>query len=261
MSITGSTQPRRDRISVRAPTMDDPWNWLQAGWRDTWRQPRLSLGYGCVFVVGGLAVTAGLWSADLEYLVPVFAAGFVLLGPVFAAGLYELSRKYEAGEQATFADAAVIRMARPEQMAFLSYMMMFLFLIWLRTATLLYALFVHGNYIPIHDFATFVLTTQQGLSMLVIGTVIGAALALIAFAISALSVPIVLRHDVDVVSAMAISVRTLVHYPGPMLLWAWLIAVLVVLGTMTMFVGMIVVFPLLGHATWHAYRALIKVED
>jgi uncharacterized membrane protein len=260
MAVVGLPETMRDRLSVRAPTMDDPWQWLQAGWRDTWRQPGLSLGYGCAFVLVGLAVTAGLWASGLESLIPVFAAGFTLLGPVLAAGLYEISRKHEAGEKATLVDAAVWRLARPGQIAFLSYSLMFLFLIWLRVATLLYALFVHDNYMPIDEFAAFVLTTSQGLSMLMVGTAVGAVLAFIAFAISALSVPILLRHDIDAISAMATSVRTVVRYPGPMLLWAWLVAVLIALGMMTMFIGLIVVFPLVGHATWHAYRALIKVE-
>jgi len=260
MAVVGSPETMNERLSVRAPTMDDPWQWLRAGWRDTWRQPRLSLGYGCAFVLAGLAVTAGMWASGLESLIPVLAAGFTLLGPVFAAGLYEMSRKYEAGEQATLADAAVMHLPRPAQMAFLSFSLMFLFLIWMRMATLLYALFASDSYMPIDAFVAFALTTPQGLGMLMVGTVVGAALALVAFAISALSVPILLQHDIDAVSAMAISVRTVMRHPGPMLLWAWLIAVLIVLGMATMFVGLIVVFPLVGHATWHAYRALIIVE-
>ena len=129
MVVVGSPETLHERLSVRAPTMDDPWRWLQAGWRDTWRQPGLSLGYGLTFVLTGLAVTAGLWASGLELLVPVLAAGFTLLGPVFAAGLYEMSRKYEAGERASLADAAVAHLPRPAQMAFLSFSLMFLFLI------------------------------------------------------------------------------------------------------------------------------------
>ncbi len=260
MTVTASPETSAERLSVRAPTLDDPWRWLQAGWRDMWRQPLLSLGYGCAFVLGGLAVTAALWASGLVSLAPVLAAGFALLGPVFASGLYEMSRKYEAGEQATLRDAAVVRLPQPAQMAFLSFSLMFLFLIWMRMATLLYALFASDSYMPIDAFLPFVLTTSEGLGMLVIGTAVGGALALAAFAVSALSVPIILQHDIDAVSAMALSARTVIRYPGPMLLWAWLIAVLIALGMATMFVGLIVVFPLVGHATWHAYRALVKVE-
>jgi uncharacterized membrane protein len=247
-------------LALRAPTLDDPWRWLQAGWRDTWRNPRLSLGYGCAFVLGGLAMTAALWASGLVSLVPVFAAGFILLGPAFASGLYEMSRRYDAGQEASWRDAIVMNLPRPAQLAFLSFSLMFLFLVWLRLATLLYALFASDSYMPIDDFVPFVLTTPEGLTMLVVGTLAGGAIALTAFAISALSIPIVLQHDVDAVSAMLISVRTVLRHPGPMLLWAWLIAVLTALGMATMFVGLILVFPVVGHATWHAYRALVRPE-
>jgi uncharacterized membrane protein len=256
MAVAGLT----DSLSLRAPTMDDPWRWLQAGWSDLRRQPWFSLGYGCVFVLGGFAVTAGLWALSLESLVPALAAGFVLLGPVLAIGLYGMSRKYEAGQQATLADVFMLRLPRLTQMGFLSFSLMFLFLAWMRAATLLYALFAQSSYMPFDEFVPFVLTTPQGLAMLVIGTAIGAALALSAFAISALSVPILLERDIDAVSAMSISVRTVMRYPGPMLLWAWLIAILIGIGMATMFVGLIVVFPLVGHATWHAYRSIVATE-
>ncbi|MCE9522419.1 MAG: DUF2189 domain-containing protein, partial [Alphaproteobacteria bacterium] len=101
------------------------------------------------------------------------------------------------------------------------------------------------------------LTTTAGLTMLSVGTVVGGALALAAFAISAISVPMLMHRDVDAITAILASVRAVVQYPGPMLLWAWLVALFTAFGTVTLFLGLIVVFPLLGHATWHAYRAVI----
>lgn len=248
------------RLIIRAPTMDDPWNWLAAGWRDTWRNPVLSLGYGAAFVAIGLLITAGFWFFGLESLAPALAAGFTLLGPVLAIGLYEMSRRYESGEPVSFYNAAAVHVPAPTQLAFLAYTLMFLYLIWLRLATLNYALFTHGDYTPLAEFVRFALTTWQGLTMIVVGTLIGATLALIAFAISVVSVPIIMRHDVDVLTAMSISVRTVWRHPGPMLLWAWLIAVLIAFGFATLFVGLIVIFPLVGHATWHAYRTIVKGE-
>ena len=85
-------------------------------------------------------------------------------------------------------------------------------------------------------------------------------MAAIAYAISVVSVPLLLRHDVDVLTAIWISLQTVVHHPGPMLLWAWLIAVLTAIGLATMFLGLIVIFPLIGHATWHAYRTIVAGE-
>jgi uncharacterized membrane protein len=249
------------RLILRSPAMDDPWNWLAAGWRDTWRKPHLSLGYGAVFVVIGLLVTVGFWLAGLESVVPALGAGFTLMGPVLAIGLYDMSRRYQSGEPVYLRDVVAVPLPSPTQLAFLAYTLMFLLLLWMRLATLNYALFTHGDYTPLPEFMRFALTTEAGLTMLVVGTAAGGALAFVAFAISVISVPILLRHDVDVLTAMGLSIKTVVSYPGPMLLWAWLIAVLVAIGVATLFVGLIIVFPLIGHATWHAYRTIVAGEE
>ena len=247
-------------LVIHVPRMDDPWRWLSLGWGDLCRSPALSLGYGAAFVVLGLLVTAGFWVVGLASVAPALAAGFVLLGPVFAVGLYEMSRRYENGQPVYVRDLAAFHLPSPPQFAFLAFALMFLFLVWLRLATLNYALFTYGNYMPLEEFMSFALTTSQGLTMVVAGTVIGAFLAFAAYAISVVSVPILMRHDVDVLTAMWISVQVVLRHPGPMLLWAWLIAVLTAIGLATMFVGLIVVFPLIGHASWHAYRTIVAGE-
>jgi uncharacterized membrane protein len=109
------------RLIIRAPAMDDPWNWLAAGWRDIWRNPALSLGYGAAFVAIGLVVTVGLRSFGLESVAPALAAGFTLLGPVLAIGLYEMSRRYEAGEPVSLYNVAAVHVPAPTQLAFLAY--------------------------------------------------------------------------------------------------------------------------------------------
>ncbi len=247
-------------LRLRAPTMDDPWKWLAAGWQDLARNPALSLAYGAAFVAVGLLVTVGLWMMGLESVAPALAGGFTLVGPVFAIGLYEMSRKYEAGQQAQLRDILDIRLPAPAQMAFLAFALMFLFLVWLRLATLNYALFSYGDYRPLSEFLSFALGSTQGLMMLVVGTAIGAALAMVAFSISVIAVPILMRHDVDVLTAIGLSVSLVSRNPGPMLLWAWLIAILCAMGLATLFVGLVIVFPLVGHATWHAYRSIVVVD-
>jgi uncharacterized membrane protein len=247
-------------LIIHAPVMDDPWRWLGRGWEDLWRNPALSLGYGAAFVAIGLLVTAGLWAAGLESMAPALAAGFTLLGPVLAVGLYEMSRRYETGEPVSLREVVAPRLPSPPQFAFLAFALMFLFLVWMRLATLNYAVFAYGDYTPLAQFVAFTLKTEQGLTMLVVGTLVGGALAAFVYAISVISVPLLLRHDVDVLTAMWISAQTVVHHPGPMLLWAWLIAVLTAIGLATMFLGLIVVFPLIGHATWHAYRTIVTGE-
>ena len=259
-AATSASDDGHETLRLRAPKMDDPWNWLAAGWRDLWRNPVISLGYGASFVAAGLLATWGLWQAGLESLVPAVAAGFTLMGPVFAIGLYEMSRRYEAGESVTLREIITVPLPSPPQMAFLAYTLMFLFLVWIRLATLNYAIFTYGDYRPISEFVSFALSSQQGLLMLVVGTAIGGVIALFAFAISAISVPILLRHNVDVLTAMNLSLNVVRHHPGPMLLWAWLIAVLTAIGLASMFLGLALIFPLIGHATWHAYRSIV-IDD
>ena len=248
---------RYGSLTVRAPTMDAPWRWLSAGLADVRRAPLWSLGYGFVFVAFGLAVTAGFWGAGVAAITPAFAAGFGLLGPMLAVGLYEISRRLAAGEPLSLRGVLLVRTGAPVQLALLSFFLMFLFLVWMRVAMLLYALFSDGNYVPLGDFAAFVLGTPAGLALLVVGTGVGGCLALLAFAMTVLAVPTLVRRDVDAVTAIIASVGTVIRHPGPMLLWAWLIAVLVAFGLATMLVGLVFVFPLLGHATWHAWRDLV----
>ena len=117
------------------------------------------------------------------------------------------------------------------------------------------------DYRPLAEFGSLALGTTQGLTMRVVGTAIGAAVALVAFSISVIAVPILMRHDVDVLTAIGLSVSLVLRNPGPMLLWAWLIAILCAMGLATLFVGLVIVFPLVGHATWHAYRSVVVVVD
>ncbi|MBI1212631.1 MAG: DUF2189 domain-containing protein [Alphaproteobacteria bacterium] len=245
-------------LVVRMPTMDDPWRWLAKGWRDLWSAPVLSLGYGAVFVLAGLLGTAGLWLVGWEPMVPIAAAGFALLGPILAVGLYEISRRLELGLPIRLRDVVFVRTAAPVQLGFMAFLLIFIYLVWLRAATLLIAFFIYDNVMPLGDFLTFVLTTPEGLALLVVGTIIGGLLALITFVISALAIPILMQKDIDAMTAMSASVEVMMDAPGPMLLWGWLIGVLTVFGFATMFIGLIVIFPLIGHATWHAYRSIIE---
>jgi uncharacterized membrane protein len=244
-------------FALRDPTMEGPWRWLALGWSDLWRAPAYSLTYGLVFVAAGLLGTVGLWWLGLESIVPAIAAGFALLGPIFAVGLYEISRRHGAGEPLDVGGIVFVRTASVVQLGLLAFLLMFVFLVWVRVATLLYALFTHGSYLPIERFVTFALATPEGLTLLTVGTIVGAVLALAVFAISALSVPMLVHRDVDAITAISASVRAVVNFPGPMLLWAWLVALFIAFGIATLFVGLIVVFPLLGHATWHAYRDIV----
>ncbi|MFQ5774366.1 MAG: DUF2189 domain-containing protein [Kiloniellaceae bacterium] len=243
---------------IRRVALERPWAWLAAGWRDIWRAPHVSLTYGALFAAISLALTVGLFLAGLEYLLPPLAAGFMLVGPMLAVGLYETSRRLQAGEPVTLRAALLVATRSPTQLAFLGILLMLILLAWMRLATLLFALFFGTlEFPPLPEITQLLFFTWPGLGLLVVGTAVGAVLAAIVFAISVVSVPMLMVREVDAITAMVLSVRTVRANLAVLTLWAWLIIVLTVCGLVPAYLGLIVTFPLVGHATWHAYRDLI----
>ncbi len=250
--------PATNGVNRGRLTLDDPWRWVSAGWRDMWAMPGISLFYGILFAGVSLALVLPLFLAELSSVVLPLAAGFMLVGPLFAVGLYEGSRRLEGGEPISLRSVLFVKTASPAQLAFLGALLMLALLAWMRIASLLFALFFGlEGFPPLPDFLPTLILTPYGLALTVVGTAVGALIAFIVFAVSALSVPMLMHRDMDAVSAVLESVRVVRENPGPMILWAWIIAIVMAVGMATFFVGMIFAFPLIGHATWHAYRATI----
>ncbi len=249
--------PKAPPIVNKIP-MDAPWRWLAAGWRDMWKRPGLSLGYGLVFVGISAGLTAGLWAQGMFSLVLALAAGFMLVGPMLAVGLYEMSRRLASGEPITTANIAFVSAAAPVQLAFVGIMLSLLLLGWMRVATLLFAIFFGLEAIPpFEQFFPALILEPRGLALLVTGTLVGGIIAAVVFSAAVISVPMLLERDIDAVTAVLTSLKAVRDNPGPMILWAWLVLVLTAFGIASMFVGLIVTFPLVGHATWHAYKEVI----
>ena len=259
---TGVTGAAGVEPVVRRIRPDQPWRWLEAGWADMRTVPAISLTYGIAFLLASLSLVAVLLFANLSALVPVMAAGFLLVGPMLAVGLYEESRRLEAGLPVQLSDVAFVSSRNISQLAFVGAMLAGAMLIWLQVAGWLFAVFFGAIGIPpLSDFAPMLLLTQRGLAMLVIGSAVGGAIAFAVFAISAISVPLLLARDIDAVTAVTTSIRAVRLNFWPMLLWAWIVALLTAFGIATWFLGLAVIFPLLGHATWHAQRALVGDGD
>jgi len=235
--------------------LDRPWAWLAAGWEDMKRAPGVSLAYGAIFTAISFAVTAGVFFVGLEYLLFPLMAGFMLVGPMLAVGLYETSRRLETGEPVSLISALFVATRSPMRLAFVGIVLMALLLIWMRAATLLLALFLGTTqFPPLAEAIPTLLLTTQGVTLLVVGTGAGAILAAAVFAISVVSVPMLMDRQVDFMTAIMTSLIAVWRNLKPMLLWAWLIAFLTAFGLATLYLGLIITFPLVGHATWHAYR-------
>jgi uncharacterized membrane protein len=245
-------------IAIRHIPFDAPWYWLAAGWRDLWTAPLISIGYGVLFALIGLGLTVGLTEVGWQALMLPLAGGFLLVGPLAAVGLYEVSRRLERGETVGIQDVVMAVRNAPGQVRFFGAILGFAFFVWGNLAFTLLMLFLGTRGVPpVSEVVPTLLFTPQGLGLLVVGTAVGGIMALIVYAISAISVPLLMTREVDVVTAMLASLEAVLENPQPMALWAALIAGCMVLGIATGFIGFVVVFPLIGHATWHAFRGLV----
>lgn len=234
---------------------------LRAGLRDMGRTPLYSLFFGAVFSITGIVIAYLLFVVGSSYWVLPLAAGFPLLGPFAAVGLYEISRRLETGETISWGAilGAVIREGR-FQLPSYAFVVLFIYLIWVYLAHLIFALSFGLKPLTNVMSSTELLTTAEGLGMLIAGTIVGGAIATFLFCISVTAVPMLLDRDIDVVSAMITSFKSVMASKGPMLMWGIVIAVACFLATIPLFLGMIVVFPLLGHTSWHIYRRAVPAD-
>ncbi len=249
-------------LSVRKLEMDQPWTWLKKGWQDCLKTPGVSFTYGVLAALTGYLITWVLFAFEAAYLVLPFVAGFLIVGPILAVGLYEASRRTEAGEATTLRQAFTAFQRNPSQIALMGMALLLLMLFWSRVAAVLFFLYF-GLEPP--DFSNLFVSTflsADSWPFLIIGSAIGAVFALFTFSISVISIPFLLdRRSSNVIEAIATSVRAVQANFMPLLLWAGLIVVFTLAGLVTLYLGLIVTMPLIGHATWHAYRDIVAYEE
>lgn len=250
-------QQKRDPI-VRPVTVSDIAEAIGAGLRDLQATPLLSLGFGALYALGGLAILFSVTALGMPYLAYPLAAGFAIMGPFVAVGLYEISRRREQGLPVTLGGLWRTVRSRSE-VGWMAFVTLFIFIIWMYQVRLLMALFLgfNANFATLPQFISVVLTTQEGLLFLALGNVIGAVLSVILFSLTVVSFPLLLDRDVDFITAMITSVRAVVTSPGPLVAWALVIVMLLIVSALPAFLGLIFTLPVLGHATWHLYRRIV----
>lgn len=247
--------PAPVQVAARQVADDRPWQWLQQGWQDLSRMPLVSLTYGAGIVAAGYLLVYLFWRAEAPYLVLPLAGGFLLIAPLVAVGLYDASRRLHAGQPVGLV-TSLFAWRQPIRVALFGIVLLLLHFAWMRTAILWFVLYFHTGTPPLEALPLYLLRPEN-LPFLVIGTLLGAVFALLAFAISVVSLPLLLDRDIDVVSAILVSLRAVQLNPKAMALWAGLIALFTAAGLVTGFIGLGLLFPLVAHATWHAYRDLV----
>jgi uncharacterized membrane protein len=245
--------PRIRRVSV-----DRPWTWLAAGWRDMIETPRITLVFGLGIAGISLLITLSVITAGVVYLLLPLTAGFFFVAPIIAIGLFEVSRRNEAGLQTTLPQVVFAFRRNGGQIALMGLMLMLLHLAWVRIATLLFALFFQNINPPLDALIDALFFSPVSLPFLITGTLLGAVLAVIAFSISAVAMPMLLDRDANVFTAVATScVAVRANWPA-MALWAALIVAFTSLGLVTFYLGLIVAMPLIAYASWHAYKDIVE---
>ena len=255
-----STIPKPVPPLPRAISLDrhlDTWAglvWLGKGWRDLLRAPFTSFAYGlCLFAASWLVLSA-LFALDYDYILFPALSGFMIVGPLLAIGMYEKSRRLALGEQVTLASVFFVKPASGGQVLYTGVLLCVLMMLWMRAAVLLYALFYGMQpFSGIENIHDTLFMTPRGNALLVVGTLVGGLFAAFSFAVSVFAIPMQLAERTDALTAMGTSMALVWNNLRPMIVWGSIVFCLFILGAATAFFGFIIIFPLLGHATWHAY--------
>jgi uncharacterized membrane protein len=236
---------------------DVAFSWLGRGWRDLWTNPFPSLLYGLAVVVASLVFIVYMFDTGRDYFLFPALAGFMIVGPLVATGLYIKSRALERGEPVSLRSMLAVQPMAGAQVFFTGMLLTMLMLLWMRSAVIVYALFFGVKPFPGLDRVTdMLIATPTGWAMLVTGTLVGALFAGFGFAISVFSVPMLLDRRVDSFTAMGVSMAMVWNNMTPMLIWGATVLALFLVSVATGLLGLVIIFPWLGHATWHAYSQM-----
>ena len=233
--------------------LGDPLGWLRCGWRDFVRAPGIGLFYGSCFTGMGVAIAWAFVNSPQWLL--ALCGGFLLLGPFLAVGLYDVSRSLERGEAPSLTRSLTAWNKNLSALALYMGMLLVLEMLWSRAALVVFAL--SFNSLPQNHSTLSLLLDPKNIPFVTTYLGVGAVFAGLIFATSVISIPMIMDRATDGISAGITSVRVCLANPLVMFVWGALITVLVVLAMLPWFAGLLILGPVLGHASWHAYRAAV----
>jgi uncharacterized membrane protein len=230
-----------------------PLRWLRAGCRDFLRAPLIGLFYGACFMVMGWALIKVFEHAPAYTL--ALSAGFLLMGPFLCLGLYRTSQRLERGDTPDFGDSLLAWDTRTGQLAIFGFVLLVLEMLWGRATLVVFAVSFDG--MPDFKGSLLALLEPENIGFITAWAGVGAVFAGLIYAISVVSIPMILHRQTDAITAGLTSLRLVLTQTAVMMWWGALIAVLVLLAMLPWFAGLLVVGPVLGHASWHAYREAV----
>ena len=248
-----------DKLELTPPGPAAPLRWLALGWRDFARCPKIGLFYGLCFFLMGQALW-WVFQAAPEYMLGL-SAGFLLLGPFLCLGLYDASRTLELGGHAngpSLRSTLTAWKASKGPMAIFAGMLLIIELLWGRASLVVFA--VTFNTMPSTEKLLPQLINPENIGFLITYTIVGGLFAGLIFITSVISIPMIMDRKTDAVSAGLTSIRACLQNPGVMLIWGAIITLLIGLAMLPVFLGLLVIGPVIGHATWHAYRNIVPMQ-
>jgi uncharacterized membrane protein len=250
---------RHDPV-VRKVHLADLWTAVRQGTADFWEMPTHLVFLGLIYPIIGLVLARLVFGYDVLPLLFPLAAGFALIGPFAALGLYELSRRREASLGTSWKHAfSVFRSPSFPAITALGLLLLLIFFVWIYVANAIYvATFGYAPAASIPDFLDRIFNTPAGWTLIVVGNSVGFLFALLVLAISVVSFPLLLDRNVSPIVAILTSVRAVATNPVAMAAWGLIVAALLIVGSLPFFIGLAIVMPILGHATWHLYRKVVE---
>lgn len=231
-----------------------------AGVGDFFRAPLYGLFFGGFYALGGLLAVAFVARLDMHYMIYPLAIGFPLIGPFIAVGIYEVSRCLHEGRPLTWSGVlTTVWRQKGRELSIMAFVTLFIMWMWMYQVRLLVALFLGFRSMSTLDgFINIVLNTGDGLRFLAAGHIVGAMLYTVLFSVTVVSIPLLLDREVDFVTAIITSIKAVLTNPFAMMVWGLVVLVFTGLALLPAFLGLFIVLPVLGHATWHLYQRVVE---
>ena len=244
---------------VNALSFSDLQDCLKQGFSDFRNAPLFGLFFGGFFAIGGIFIVEMLYATEKGWMIYPMMAGFPLIGPFAAVGLYEVSRRLAEQKPLSWNEIlTVVSKQRNRELPWMAFVILFVFWIWMYQVRLLIALILgRMSFTSFSHFFEIITTTPEGWTFIIAGHVVGAIFALVLFSITVITLPLLLDSELDFISAMITSVKTVLKSPFVMLSWGVLVTLAIIVSFLPLFLGLLVVLPVLGHATWHIYKKAV----